>query len=136
MAFLVLCLLSVGWSLDPGFGLARTLKYGRDLIFYFLLVQCLERDFRTGYMLLTAGAVASFAYIVPVAIYSLARAASLDIDALTAIGLASTVALDPLRTEAIGGGTFAGTINDLGRWANVAFFMLLGTGFWTARGWI
>jgi O-antigen ligase len=136
LAFLMLCLLSVAWSLDPGFGLARTFKYGRDLIFYFLLVQCLERDFRTGYKLLTAGAVASFAYIVPVAIYSLVRATSLDIDALTAIGLASTVALDPLRTAAIGGGTFAGTINDLGRWANVAFFLLLGTGFWTARGWI
>jgi O-antigen ligase len=133
MAFLLLCLLSVGWSLDPGFGLARTFKYLRDLIFYFLLVQCLERDFRTGYRLVTAAAVASFAYIVPVAIYSLARATSLDIDALTAIGLASSVALDPLRSEAIGGGTFAGTINDLARWANVAFFLLLGTGFWTVR---
>lgn len=125
---------SVLWSLDPAFGAARTFKFARSLVFYLLVRHALERDYLRGTRIIAAGFAASFGFILPVLAHTFSENNTLDLQALANVQLASSGALDVLRTGALGAGTFAGTVNTLAMWANVGMFLLLGTGWWRDPG--
>lgn len=128
---------SVLWSLDPGYGAIRTFKFARSLVFYLMILQALERDYDRSVRIITAGLAGSFLYILPVLKQTFSGNSDLDLQALANVQLATSGALDVLRTDSLGGGTFAGTVNTLAMWANVAMFLLLGTAWWRApRGWV
>ncbi len=132
--FVAYVAVSVLWSLDPAFGAVRTFKFARSLVFFLLVRQVLERDYLRGTRIIAAGFAASFGFILPVLAHTFSANNTLDLQALANVQLASSGALDVLRTGALGAGTFAGTVNTLAMWANVGMFVLLGTGWWRSRG--
>ena len=132
--FVLYVAVSVLWSLDPAFGAARAFKFARSLVFYLLVLQALERDYLGSTRIIAAGFAASFAFILPVLARTFSENSTLDLQAIANVQLASSGALDVLRTGALGAGTFAGTVNTLAMWANVGMFLLLGTGWWRAPG--
>jgi len=128
--------ISVLWSLDPVFGAVRAFKFARSMIFYLLIVQALERDYVRSVRIIAAGLAGSFGYILPVVVHTFSGNSELSLQALANVQLATSGALNVLRRDALGGGTFAGTVNTLAMWANVGMFLLLGTGWWRSARWV
>ncbi len=126
LTFLVYTVVSLTWTLDPGFGAARVAKLFRNLICYAVIVWEIRRNFPAGFRALTYGAVGSFSYLLIYLGYAIAYG-KVSLVRLAAAQVSDSSTLNSWRGEAFGAASFGGgTINALGMWSAVALMLWLG----------
>jgi hypothetical protein len=117
------------WSLDPAFGLARALKYARNYALLVVVACWAHGRLVRAWRAVTAGVVASFAYLLPALALSLANSGV----SLASLSQSGGWSADLRFRDAASGLSFGAPINMIGLWSIVAVFMWLGTALWAAR---
>ena len=119
---------TVAWSLDPQFGIARAVKYARNLALLLVVATWSRGRLEQALRWITAGAVGSFVYLVP------ALVAAIGEDGLSELtqsgGWSSELAVFRGAAEST---AFTAMISTLAWWCVVAAFLWLATGLWAAR---
>jgi len=128
--FVAWCFCTIVWSLDPRFGVTRSLKYLRDLLLFGFAAAWSYGRFDRALRVVSAGVLVSFALIYPLAMLS----ASERLAQLT-FGRQPGRDLSILRGEGgIGPVTYApeATVIEVAFWTNIAIWLLLSQGGWMA----